>query len=56
MERNFGKKRFGNYPREEHEVTCSDCGEKAKVPFKPSPNRKVYCRACWEKHRDAGDL
>lgn len=31
-----------------HEAVCSDCGKKCEVPFKPNPNRSVYCKKCWE--------
>jgi CxxC-x17-CxxC domain-containing protein len=51
--RSFGrgsedKDRFG---REMHNVKCSDCGADTKVPFKPSEDRPVYCRDCYQKHR-----
>lgn len=28
---------------------CSVCGKSAKTPFKPNPNRPVYCSECLEK-------
>ncbi len=34
-----------------HTVTCSDCGEEAQVPFKPTGDKPVYCRDCYQKHR-----
>jgi ATP-dependent RNA helicase DeaD len=34
-----------------HEAVCSDCGEKCEVPFKPNPNRPVYCKTCWETRK-----
>jgi CxxC-x17-CxxC domain-containing protein len=42
------KDRFG---REMHKVKCSDCGKDTDVPFKPSGDRPVYCRECYQKHR-----
>jgi|GEM_PF-3693617 len=27
-------------------ITCSECGNAATVPFKPNPNRPVYCPGC----------
>ena len=39
-----------NFP-EMYKVVCSNCGEKCEVPFKPDPNREVYCQDCWEKRR-----
>jgi len=37
--------------REMHKTVCSDCGEECEVPFRPDPNRLVYCRDCWSKRR-----
>ncbi len=39
-------------PREMHKVTCSDCGNETEVPFKPTEGRPVYCRDCFQKHRN----
>ncbi len=38
-------------PREEHEVTCAECGVKTTVPFKPTGSRPVKCRDCFRKDR-----
>jgi CxxC-x17-CxxC domain-containing protein len=32
------------------EVKCTDCGQNAMVPFKPTAGKPVYCRACFSKH------
>jgi CxxC-x17-CxxC domain-containing protein len=32
-------------------IKCSDCGKTATVPFKPTPDKPVYCRNCLSKHR-----
>ncbi len=37
--------------REMHKAICSDCGQECEVPFRPDPNRLVYCRDCWAKRR-----
>jgi CxxC-x17-CxxC domain-containing protein len=37
--------------RELHEVVCSSCGQKTTVPFKPSLDRPVYCRTCFQQRR-----
>jgi CxxC-x17-CxxC domain-containing protein len=34
-----------------YEAVCSDCGCECAVPFKPDPERPVYCKACWAKRR-----
>jgi CxxC-x17-CxxC domain-containing protein len=33
--------------REMFEVTCAACGQIARVPFRPTPGRPVYCRDCY---------
>jgi len=38
--------------REMHKATCSDCGNECEVPFKPKEDRPVYCRECFQKHRN----
>lgn len=37
--------------REMHDVICSDCKKETQVPFKPTEDRPVYCRDCYQKHR-----
>ncbi|MFQ5815990.1 MAG: CxxC-x17-CxxC domain-containing protein [Candidatus Hydrothermarchaeaceae archaeon] len=44
-----GPRGFG--PREMHSVVCSDCGVETEVPFKPTGDRPVYCRDCYQKRR-----
>ena len=38
-------------PREMHKATCADCKKETEVPFKPSGDRPVYCRECYQNHR-----
>ena len=40
-------------PREMHKATCADCKQETEVPFKPSGDRPVYCRECFQKHKPA---
>ncbi|HYL79984.1 MAG TPA: zinc-ribbon domain containing protein [Candidatus Acidoferrum sp.] len=53
-------KRTGDRPgggggaRELFEVTCSACGQKTTVPFKPTSDRPVYCRTCFQLRRGVG--
>ena len=37
-------------------VKCSECGQETIVPFKPSQNRPVLCRACFDKARRVAAL
>ena len=49
-----GRSRFGrrdNRPREMHDVKCADCGNECQVPFKPKEDRPVYCKECFENHK-----
>ncbi len=32
-------------------AVCSSCGSECEVPFKPDPERPVFCRKCWTKRR-----
>jgi ATP-dependent RNA helicase DeaD len=34
-----------------YQAACTDCGKKCEVPFKPDPNRSVYCTKCYQ-HRN----
>ena len=37
-------------------VVCAECGKECEVPFKPSPDRPVYCRECFAKRKDSGSF
>lgn len=60
MERRFGNRdggqRFGGgfnrEQREMHDAVCAKCKKECKVPFKPSKDRPVYCRECFQKKRE----
>ena len=50
----FGGQRRGGFnrgPREMHKAVCADCGQECEVPFKPSGDRPVYCKDCFQKHK-----
>lgn len=36
-----------------YDVSCSECGNAAQVPFKPDPDRSVLCKECLVKTRAA---
>jgi CxxC-x17-CxxC domain-containing protein len=42
----------GSQLDEVHEAMCSDCGSPCSLPFKPEPNRPVYCQLCWRKRKN----
>jgi len=48
LKQSMGSKR----PTEFSDAKCSDCGKDTRVPFKIRfPNKPIYCKSCWEKHR-----
>jgi CxxC-x17-CxxC domain-containing protein len=50
--------RFGRderKPLELHEVICAKCGKKTEVPFKPTGDKPVYCRECFDKQPNSRD-
>lgn len=32
-----------------YQVTCAECGNACDVPFRPTGNKPVYCRDCFDK-------
>ena len=38
-------------PREMFAATCSTCGREAKVPFRPTNGKPVYCSDCFRTTR-----
>jgi CxxC-x17-CxxC domain-containing protein len=38
-------------PREMFSATCATCGREAKVPFRPSGAKPVYCSDCFTPQR-----
>jgi CxxC-x17-CxxC domain-containing protein len=37
--------------RQMYEVTCSQCGRPARVPFQPRLDKPVYCSDCFSQQR-----
>ena len=46
-----GRQSSDRSPIEMHKSVCADCGKECEVPFRPTGNRPVYCRECWDKRR-----
>jgi len=38
--------------REMFPAVCARCGAQTTVPFKPRPDRPVYCRDCYQGNRE----
>jgi len=52
QERNGGRSGGGRtQQREMFDVTCAACGAETQVPFRPSNDRPVYCRDCFQANR-----
>lgn len=49
--RGMGGGMGGGGSRQMHDVTCSECGRQTQVPFKPTGEKPVYCRDCFNRHR-----
>ncbi len=39
--------------REMYDAICSSCGAATQVPFRPSGDKPVYCRDCFQARRQA---
>jgi CxxC-x17-CxxC domain-containing protein len=46
-----GGSSYGRGPREMFDATCSNCGKPAKVPFRPTSGKPVYCNDCFASRR-----
>ena len=44
----------GNREQTMHKATCSDCGNVAEVPFRPTGEKPVFCRDCFGGKKDNG--
>lgn len=51
-----GRQSGGFRERKFYKVICADCGKECEVPFKPGQDRPVYCRDCFSKRRNSGNL
>jgi CxxC-x17-CxxC domain-containing protein len=51
---NFRSNDRGGYQRTERELfpaVCAACGKETMVPFKPSQDKPVFCRDCFQPRR-----
>jgi CxxC-x17-CxxC domain-containing protein len=49
--RSFDRPSFGE--KRMFTATCSECGQKCEVPFKPNGEKPVYCSNCFGNHAPA---
>jgi len=45
----FSKDSSNRSDREMFEAICAKCGNKCKVPFRPTPGKDTYCSNCFEE-------
>jgi len=51
------RERRGGYgERQTYSVVCASCGKETTVPFEPTQGRPVYCKECYLKARQSGEL
>ena len=46
--RGNGRGNFGRNDREMFPATCAECGKSTTVPFRPSGDKPVYCKECFQ--------
>lgn len=39
-----------------YEAVCADCKDHCEVPFRPSPDRAIYCKPCFAKRKASGNM
>lgn len=47
-QRGFSKRERQTYP-----AVCASCGAETQVPFKPTGEKPVYCRDCYQSKRNS---
>lgn len=50
----FGGRNFGDEKPMMHRAVCDECAQECEVPFKPSGEKPVFCRACFKKKGGGG--
>ena len=46
---NGGYGGYSDRPREMFTTTCDSCGKEARVPFRPTGSKPVYCSDCFRR-------
>lgn len=42
--------------RASYPAVCAACGNETTVPFEPTEGRPVYCRECYARMKESGEL
>ncbi len=48
QQRGDGRGRYGNSQREMYPAVCAECGKSTTVPFRPSGDKPVLCKDCYQ--------
>ena len=48
QQRGGGRGGYGNSEREMFPAVCAQCGRDTMVPFRPSNDKPVYCKDCFQ--------
>jgi len=46
----------GSGERRSFPTVCASCGQETTVPFEPTEGRPVYCRDCFARMKESGEL
>lgn len=52
-QRSSSNRRDKHRRRQSFDIVCAECGVATQVPFKPAPDKPVYCRDCYKKSKQA---
>ncbi len=55
QKKNWGTDRGSDRDTVMHKATCSECGKSCEVPFRPTGDKPVYCKDCFNAKRDHND-
>lgn len=52
------RERRGGYgsSRVSYPAVCAACGKETTVPFEPTEGRPVYCKECYARMKESGEL
>jgi CxxC-x17-CxxC domain-containing protein len=51
QKKEWGGRDSGNKEPMKHQATCSECGKRCEVPFRPVNGKPVYCNDCFSAKR-----
>ncbi|MES2088172.1 MAG: CxxC-x17-CxxC domain-containing protein [Patescibacteria group bacterium] len=55
QKKTWGADRGGERDKPMFKATCAECGKACEVPFRPTGDKPVYCRDCFNSKREPSD-